>query len=290
MLLPASKNTSPRTKSRTHQSFTVLHRDLSNVSPRQTSWSIEALTKTIKLMRKLNVLAICEESQEICKAFRELGHNAWSCDLQECSGQHPEWHVKGDFFTNIKYVKGLGHTFVTMDGICHIIPDWDMIICFPPCTYLANTGSKYLNEDVYGQRAVERKQQRKEAIDFFMKIVGYCEVFTDHYAIENPLGCMSKEFREPDQIIQPWFWGDNVQKSTCLWTKGLPNLTPSIIERPAQDLVTYVDKNGAEKQMERFFYETRFLPTDKRRKQRSKTFPNVAKAIAEQWSQVLLSE
>lgn len=231
-----------------------------------------------------------EESQEICKAFRKLEHTAFSCDIQDCSGGHNEWHIKGDYKTQIRYVKGYGSAFVTADGICHTISDWDLIIAHPPCQLLCNAGAKYLNEDIYGQRAIERKQQRKEAIEFFLGVVAWCELFTDHYAIENPLGCMSKEFREPDQIIQPWFWGDNVHKSTCLWTKNLPQLTPSITERPTHDIVTYVDKNGVEKQMERFFYETRFLPADERRKQRSKTFPNVAKAIAEQWSSYLLTE
>lgn len=241
-------------------------------------------------MRKLNVLAICEESQAICKAFRELGHTAFSCDLQDCSGGHPEWHIKGSYEREIRYSPKYGSMFNTMDGEFHTIPDWDLIIAFPPCTYLSNAGAKYLNEDIYGQKAIERKQLREEAIFFFYKVDAWCELFTDHYAIENPLGCMSKEFREPDQIINPWQFGDNIQKSTCLWTRNLPQLIPSVTERPAPDLVTYVDRNGVEKKMERFFYETRFLPADERRKQRSKTFPNVAKAIAEQWSAYLLRE
>jgi len=232
--------------------------------------------------KKLNVLVACEESQRVCMEFRKLGHNAFSCDIQECSGGHPEWHIKGDCFPIINLTEKrvfFGEpvpVFYTQDGERHILPNhikWDLIIAFPPCTYLARSGSKYLNEVWYGDYAVERKKQQELAIEFFLKIasIDNCPI-----AIENPIGCMDKKYRKCDQIIQPWNFGDNVSKSTCLWLKGLPALTPQVTEKPDD-----MDND--------FFYRTRFLPAEERRKQRSKTFPGIAKAMAEQWSEYLLS-
>lgn len=231
-----------------------------------------------------NILCACEESQAICLAFRNLGFNAFSCDLQECSGGHPEYHFQSDCFDVIENKGG-----VTMTGEHIYVDKWDLVTSNPPCTYLTRVSQRYCNESKYGEYATNRQHLRDEAIDFFMRCT---EIDAPHLAIENPLGIMSRLYREPDQIIQPWQFSrdDNVQKSTCLWLKGLPALTPKYAERLDPDVVEYTDSKGLVRKQERFFYETRFLPADERRRQRSKTFQGIARAMAEQWSSVLLDE
>ncbi|MBQ0160342.1 MAG: hypothetical protein KBT28_06930 [Bacteroidales bacterium] len=245
---------------------------------------------------KLNVLVACEESQRVCSAFRKLGHNAFSCDLQECSGGHPEWHIHGDCFDAFNMPERrlfFGEevpVFYTQDGNRHTLPrhKWDLVIGHPPCTYLSNSGQRFCDESRYGDKAAARKQERIAAINFFIHLAA---LDCDHIAIENPLGIMSDIYDEPDQIIQPWQFSlsDNVQKSTCLWLKGLPPLQPIYTERPFEpDVVTYTNREGKTRKMERFFYESRFMPTDERRKYRSKTFHGIASAMASQWSQYLM--
>ena len=149
----------------------------------------------------MKVLLACEESQRVCMEFRKRGHEAYSCDILDCSGGHPEWHIKDDV---LKHLTG-----------------WDMIIAFPPCTYLTVTGNRWFNYEKYGEKAIERTIKRNEAIEFFMNFVNAdCE----RIAIENPIGVMSTLYRKPDQIIQPYWFGDKARKSTCLWLKGLPQL------------------------------------------------------------------
>lgn len=219
----------------------------------------------------MKVLIACEESQEVCKAFRERGHEAYSCDIQECSGGHEEWHIQQDV---IPLLNG-NEDFTTADGTSHIINGkWDLIIAHPPCTYLTVAGNRWFNEERYGDKATQRRQDRQEAIDFFMKFVNAdCE----RIAIENPIGIMSTVYRKPDQIIQPYQFGDPARKATCLWLKGLQPLQPTNIVKP--EVIRY--KNG--KTDDPWHYKTLSLPAKERARERSKTFPGIAKAIAEQW-------
>lgn len=208
----------------------------------------------------MKVLVACEESQEVCKAFRARGHEAYSCDIQEPSGDHPEWHILDDV---LKHLCGEpSHLFWTMDGSTHTLPSfWDMIIAFPPCTDLAVSGARH-----FAQKRADGRQQR--SIDFFMQFVN---APCDRIAIENPVGIMSTVYRKPDQIINPWQFGHPETKKTCLWLKNLPPLTET--------------ENVYEYMMS--------LPKGKRNrihwlgsghaKERSKTYPGIARAMAEQW-------
>ena len=220
----------------------------------------------------MNVLVACEESQAVCKEFRKKGHNAYSCDLLECSGGHPEWHIKGDVLPLLNGVC----TFKTMDGQEHSVSgQWDMIIAFPPCTYLTVTGNRWFNIERYGGKAIQRHKDRKDAIDFFMT---FANADCEKISIENPVGIMSSAWRKPNQIINPWQFGDAFEKKTCLWLKGLPELTATnIVEIPPR-------KNFASgKTMPSWYAEAWHLPKEERAKLRSKTFPGIAKAMAEQW-------
>ena len=143
----------------------------------------------------MRILLACEESQAVTKEFRALGHEAFSCDILECSGGHPEWHLRQDVTDLLK-------------------ENWDMIIAFPPCTHLAVSGAAW-----FEQKRKDGRQQ--EGIDFFML---FANAVCDKVAIENPIGIMSSKWRKPDQIIQPWMFGHLEQKATCLWLKGLPKL------------------------------------------------------------------
>ena len=204
----------------------------------------------------MKVLVACEESQAVCKAFREQGHEAYSCDIVPCSGGHPEWHLQQDVLPLLK-------------------EKWDMIIAFPPCTYLTVTGNRWFNIDRYGEKAIQRHKDRKYAIDFFMT---FANADCEKIAIENPVGIMSSEWRKPNQIINPWQFGDAFEKKTCLWLKGLPELTPTnIVEIPPRK------KFDSGKTMPSWYAEAWHLPKEERAKLRSKTFPGIAKAMAEQW-------
>ena len=209
----------------------------------------------------MKILVACEESQAVTIELRRLGHEAYSCDVIECSGGHPEWHIKGDA---LKLLDGDHHClFWTMDGTGHITPkQWDMIIAFPPCTHLAVSGARHFRE----KRADGRQQA---AIDFFMQFV---KADCSKIAIENPVGIMSTHFRKPDQIISPWQFGHPETKKTCLWLKGVPLL----------------------KETDNVYEYMMTLPIKQRNrihwlgsghaKERSKTFPGIAKAMAEQWA------
>ena len=204
----------------------------------------------------MKVLVACEESQSVCKEFRKLGHEAYSCDIVPCSGGHPEWHLQQDVLPLLK-------------------EKWDMIIAFPPCTYLTVTGNRWFNIDRYGEKAIQRHKDRKEAIDFFM---AFANADCERIAIENPVGIMSSEWRKPNQIINPWQFGDAFEKKTCLWLKGLPELTPTnIVEIPPRK------KFDSGKSMPSWYAEAWHLPKEERAKLRSKTFPGIARAMAEQW-------
>lgn len=216
----------------------------------------------------MRVLVACEESQEVCKAFRARGHEAYSCDLQDCSGGHPEWHIKGDALELLKL-------------------HWDLIIAYPPCTYLTVSGNSYFNEERWGEKAKERKQLRLEAAEFFMKFV---DCGCKRIAIENPVGYMNTHYRKPDQIIQPYYFGHPYTKKTCLWLIGLPPLFPTeILEEPATGWLNkqitadgryggYGGKWGCKKNGKWLKYGDPEV-----KKERSKTFPGIARAMAEQW-------
>ena len=210
----------------------------------------------------MKILVACEESQAVTIAFRNRGHEAYSCDIQDCSGGHPEWHIKGDVSEQLK-------------------KEWDMIIAFPPCTYLTVTGNKWMKPE-FKDRFPTRQKDREDAINFF-------KMFTKNkclkIVIENPIGIMSTEYRKPDQIIQPYYFGDEAQKTTCLWLKGVPPLQhypeDTLFHKKTHvskgEFFTFKSGNKGAK----WYYE---IPKEKRAKERSKTFPGIAAAMAAQWS------
>lgn len=220
----------------------------------------------------MNILLACEESQACCVALRALGHVAYSCDILPCSGGHPEWHIQDDVCDLLD-----GHVeFVTQDGLYHSIgTSWDMIIAFPPCTYLTVTGNRWFDIDRYGRKAEERLEKRNDAIDFFLTIA---QADCPRIAIENPVGVMSTQFRKPDQIIHPYMFGDPARKATCLWLKGLKPLQPTNIVEP--EIIVYKNGKGTDNP---WHMNTMSLPAAERAKARSKTFPGIAAAIAAQW-------
>ena len=186
----------------------------------------------------MKVLVACEESQAVTKELRRLGHEAYSCDIIECSGGHPEWHLQVDALELLKL-------------------KWDMIIAHPPCTHLCSSGARWFTE---GKKPWSLQD---EAAEFFMR---FANADCPRIAIENPIGVMSTKYRKPNQIIQPWQFGHGETKATCLWLKGLPNLVPTEIVE------------GREQRIHRM------PPGPERAKLRSKTFPGIARAMAEQWA------
>jgi hypothetical protein len=209
------------------------------------------------------ILIACEESQAVCKEFRALGFEAYSCDIQDETGGFPEWHIKDDVLKVIN-------------------EKWDMMIAFPPCTHLAVSGARH-----FEMKKKDGRQQ--EGIDFFMKIIN---APINKIAVENPIGIMSKIYRKPDQVIQPYFFGDPYQKSTCLWLKNLPKLyhqkkpdlfSQTITHTEKGDFKEWVDKKTGKLKRQALWYYEAFADG----KARSKTFPGIAKAMAEQWSKIL---
>ena len=205
----------------------------------------------------MKVLVACEESQAVCIAFRERGHEAYSCDILDCSGGHPEWHIKDDVLKRLD-------------------DSWDMMIAFPPCTHLACSGAAW-----FEQKRKDGRQQ--EGIDFFME---FTKTKIPKWAIENPVGIMSKVYRKPDQIIQPYYFGDEFQKTTCLWLNNLSPLYHNGEPNLFDSNVTHVDKGDfiefkSGKRMQKWYA---LLRADSDRGHvRSKTFPGIARNMAEQW-------
>lgn len=238
----------------------------------------------------MKVLVACEESQAVTKELRRLGHEAYSCDIVECSGGHPEWHIMQDVIPLLNGNCG----FATMDGQTHRINGkWDMIIAFPPCTHLANSGARH-----FEQKRKDGRQAR--AIRFFASILAAeCE----RIAVENPVGIISgkyilehfpelcKELNlpiKPSQIIQPWQFAltdvEKTEKTTCLWLKGLLELKPLFTEKPEIAYKEWFDeKAGRTKRQTLWYYNTRCLVAKNRAIAASKTFPGIAKAMAEAW-------
>jgi hypothetical protein len=203
----------------------------------------------------MKILITCEESQTVCKAFRKLGFEAYSNDLVDCSGDCPEFHLKMDSFDAINSQK------------------WDCLIAHPPCTHLAVSGARH-----FEQKRKDGRQQ--EAIKFFMDIA---KSNIEFIAIENPICIMSKVWRKPDQIIQPYFFGDAERKTTCLWLKNLPKLKPTNMVEPNLITTPSGDK------LSKWHYDSYKLKNEDKSKMRSKTFEGMADAMALQWSNFMLS-
>lgn len=234
----------------------------------------------------MKILIACEESQAVCKAFREKGHEAYSCDIIECSGGHPEWHIQGDVIPLLNREDNGNNGwhdiyFSTMDGEQHSVEKWDMIIAFPPCTYLTVTGNRWFDVERYGRKAQDRWNERCKAIAFFLALAS---ADCDRIAIENPIGCMSTYYRKPDQIVHPYYFAETQndenceRKGTCLWLKGLPTLEYEIKFQPR--VIAYKNGKGTDSP---WHVNTLGLPQEERAKLRSKTFPGIAKAMADQW-------
>ena len=227
----------------------------------------------------MKVLVACEESQAVTIELRKRGHEAYSCDIQECSGGHPEFHICADV---IPLVNG-NCTFKTMDSVEHTIEGrWDLIIAHPPCTYLTVTGNRWFNVERYGEKAVQRAKDREEAIEFFMV---FANADCDHICIENPVGIMSTRWRKADQIIQPWMFGDAAEKKTCLWLKGLSPLIPTNVVTPPPRKEF---KSG--NTMPAWYADAWHLPKEERSRLRSKTFPGIAEAIADQFTKQITEQ
>lgn len=220
----------------------------------------------------MKVLIACEESQRVCSAFRALGHEAYSCDIQEPSGGHPEWHILCDA---LKVVDG--GNFVTMDGKYHFVVGWDLLIAHPPCTYLCNAGAAYFAPKWGEERIMLRREKQHEAIKFFMRFIA---ADCPKIAVENPVGCMSRVYTKPTQIIQPYQFGDHAQKKTCLWLKGLPLLRPTKIVDRGEMYGGYSVGAHADGRDENGKWMRRGAELSKLR---SRTFTGIAKAMAEQW-------
>lgn len=215
----------------------------------------------------MKVLIACEESQTITKTFREKGIEAYSCDILECSGEHPEWHIKDDVRNAIRYV------------------NWDMMIAHPPCTFLSVSGARWFYHPDDSHLPTEdrrphpkfphRKRKQQEAISF---VKGLYNSDIPRICIENPVGVLSTQWQKPDQIIQPFEFGEPHAKKTCLWLKNLPQLEPTEIVEPEY----VVHKNG--KRTPKWYFDALSLPPDERAKVRSKTFQGIADAMVNQWS------
>lgn len=229
----------------------------------------------------MRVLIACEESQRVCTAFRARGHEAYSCDIQECSGGHPEWHIKDDVLPLLN-PSFEGVIFETMDGKEHHIEKWDLIIAHPPCTFLTVAANKLYSVERYGEKAIDRLASREKAIEFFMTFVN---ADCPRKAIENPIGVISTRYRKPDQIIQPYEFGHPVRKSTCLWLYGLPKLKPTdVVEF---ETIHSGGKSGGYSSNSWVVRDEsgKVLPYGDPRvsRERSKTYPGIAQAMAEQW-------
>lgn len=221
----------------------------------------------------MNVLVACEESQAVCTAFRERGHNAFSCDIQECSGGHPEWHIKGDV---LPLLNGSFKT-VTVGGVdVEINGKWDLIIAHPPCTYLSNAGAARLYKVIDGETYIKRSRFEKgmDAKEFFMMFINAdCEKI----AIENPTPSSVYRLPKYTQAIQPYEYGHEFSKRTCLWLKGLPLLKPTKIVKPKGSWVSGGSKkaDGSPRQNKGETFRDSYT--------KSKTFPGIANAMADQW-------
>ena len=233
----------------------------------------------------MKILVACEESQAVTIELRKLGHEAYSCDIEPCSGGHLEWHIQQDV---LPLLNG-NCEFTTCDGVLHKIDGkWDMLIAFPPCTDLAVSGAAWFEKK-------RNDGRQRNSIEFFMQFIN---ADCPKIAVENPVGIISgdyigKHFADlqekysfpikPTQTIQPWQFGTEAQKKTCLWLKGLPPLTPTEIVGKGE-MKANNRKDGSVEYRAKWFEDARHLSPSERSKARSKTFPGIAKAMAEQWA------
>ena len=226
------------------------------------------------------LLVACEESQRVCTAFRQRGWEAYSCDIIDCSGGHPEYHIKQDV---LPLLNG-NCDFETGDGVKHHIDRWDMLIAHPPCTELCSAGQHWFS------RGIKDPKMREDAVDFFMRFINAdCE----HIAVENPIGIMSTRYRKPDCVVQPWQFGHPETKATCLWLKNLPSLVPTnIIQKPEGGWTNQQISNGKYTGFKNYDENGKILAwNDPRTKViRSRTYTGIAEAMAEQWTKYLEEE
>lgn len=220
------------------------------------------------------VLVACEESQEVCKAFRKIGCEAYSCDIQEPSGGHPEWHILGDAVAVLK-----GGKIITMDDEEHDVGKWNLLIAHPPCTYLTKAGGNRLV--VNGEIQTDRYEKGCEARDFFLK---FWNADVNKVAIENPIPLKIFGLPPYSQIIQPYMFGNPYLKTTCLWLKNLPGLFATDIVVPTSKWVSATDHRAVK------VNDAWAKSGCRTAKQRSKTFSGVAKAMAEQYGRELIKE
>ena len=235
----------------------------------------------------MRVLVACEESQTITKEFRARGHEAFSADIQPCSGGHPEWHIQGD----VLILLDGNCVFTTQDGTVHVFAGrWDLIIAHPPCTYLSSVNNRHMSLRINPpEKVAAREKLMMEALDFFMKFIN---APCDRICVENPQGYVSRLYRKPDQTIHPYMFAESVDdtenyhmKRTCLWLKGLPKLITNDLPKP-EPLKTYINIQGKVKR--RYFEENHGVINGEKHggndsSARSKSFPGIAKAMSEQW-------
>ena len=219
-------------------------------------------------MRQLNVLIACEFSGTVRNAFRKLGHNAFSCDLEPSDDDSP-YHYRGD-------VRNVINAY-----------QWDLLIAHPPCTYLTLAGNRWFKPE-YAERFPTRIQDRQDGVDFFMELMN---ADIPHICVENPIGVMSSLFRKPEQIIQPWQFGDPFQKSTCLWLKDLPQLQHTNVVGKGEFFEWTDKKTGKVKRQAQWYMDAlKGKSSYERQKIRNKTFQGIADAIADQYSQYIINK
>ena len=226
----------------------------------------------------MKVLVACEESQRVCMAFRERGHEAYSCDIQPCSGGHPEWHMLDDVLDVLNPVEfrknKKGIWFYTCDGEYHSFEgNWDLIIAHPPCTYLSNAGARWLYAG--GKLNTERYEKGLDGKKFFMAMLN---ADCPRIAVENPIPSSIYGLPEYSQIIQPYQFGEPWSKKTCLWLKGLEPLQPTEIVADYKPYCTSGSYSGT--------HDPKYRGASRKggsAKSRSKTFEGIARAMAEQW-------
>lgn len=211
------------------------------------------------MTKRMRVLVACEESQAVTIEMRRLGHEAYSCDIQECSGGHPEWHIRADALEILKM-------------------EWDLVIAHPPCTYLTAAGAVRLYNADHSIKDPERFRKGEDAAWFFMAIWGGNH---PRIAIENPVPMSVFGLPPPSQIVEPYMFGDPWRKRTCLWIRGLPPLI-AMREAPVEPEGLWVGATSARR--DPTIRQRYRLHSNRDQKRRSKTFPGIARAMAEQWA------